>query len=69
MSQKLWIKDWEKINEILLKLNSEQDILKALDTFLLDVEKLIPYEKACIKNSGKIIIRFKSRFYLQGFLQ
>lgn len=48
MSQKLWIKDWERINEILLKLNSEQDILKALDTFLLDVEKLIPYEKACI---------------------
>lgn len=48
MSQKLWAKDWEKINEIILEMNSENDILKALNTFLLDIEELIPYEKACI---------------------
>ena len=48
MSQKLWSKDWEKINEIILRMNSESDVLKALNTFLTDVEKLVPYEKACI---------------------
>lgn len=48
MSRQLGMKDWEKINEILLKMNSEHDILKALNSFLLDVEKLIPYEKASI---------------------
>lgn len=48
MSQNLWAKDWEKINEIILKMNSENDILKAFNTFLLDIENLIPYEKACI---------------------
>lgn len=48
MSQELWIKDWEKINEIILKMNSEDDVLRALNTFLIDIEKLIPYEKACI---------------------
>lgn len=48
MSQELWTKDWEKINEIILRMNSESDILKAFNTFLLDIEKLVPYEKACI---------------------
>ena len=48
MSQNLWAKDWEKINETILKLNREQDILTAMNNFLLDIEKLIPYEKACI---------------------
>ncbi len=28
--------------------NSESDILKALNTFLTDIEGLVPYEKACI---------------------
>ncbi len=48
MSQELWMRDWEKINEIILQMNSESDILKALDEFLLNLERLIPYEKACI---------------------
>ncbi|MDD6190557.1 MAG: LuxR C-terminal-related transcriptional regulator [Firmicutes bacterium] len=48
MSQTLWAKDWEKINETILKLNREDDILTAMNNFLLDIEKLIPYEKACI---------------------
>lgn len=48
MSQNLWAKDWEKINETILKLNREQDILTAMNNFLLDMEQLIPYEKACI---------------------
>lgn len=48
MSQELWMKDWEKINEIILQMNSESDILKALNAFLLNLEKMIPYEKACI---------------------
>lgn len=48
MSQELWMKDWEKINQIILEMNSESDILKALNAFLLNIEKLIPYEKACI---------------------
>ena len=48
MSQELYAKDWQKINEIILRMNSENDILKALNTFLLDIERLVPYEKACI---------------------
>lgn len=48
MSQELYAKDWQKINEIILRMNSESDILKALNTFLLDIERLVPYEKACI---------------------
>lgn len=48
MSQELWIKDWEKINEIILDMNGEDDILDAMNKFLIDIEKLIPYEKACI---------------------
>jgi DNA-binding CsgD family transcriptional regulator len=48
MSQELWTKDWKKINDIILHMNSESDILKALNTFLVDIEKLVPYEKACI---------------------
>ena len=48
MSNKLLNKDWEKINEIILQMNSEDDVLKAFNTFLLDIEKLIPYEKACV---------------------
>ena len=48
MSQELWTKDWKKINDIILQMNSESDILKALNTFLVDIEGLVPYEKACI---------------------
>lgn len=48
MTDKLRAKDWEKINEIILDMNSEKDVLKAFNTFLIDVEDLIPYEKACI---------------------
>ena len=48
MSQELWTKDWKKINDIILQMNSENDILKALNTFLVDIEGLVPYEKACI---------------------
>ena len=48
MSQELWTKDWKRINEMILRMNSESDILKALTTFLTDIEGLVPYEKACI---------------------
>ena len=48
MSQELWTKDWKRINEMILRMNSESDILKALSTFLTDIEGLVPYEKACI---------------------
>ena len=48
MSQELWTKDWKKINDIKLQMNSESDILKALNTFLVDIEGRVPYEKACI---------------------
>lgn len=48
MSQELWTNDWKKINEMILHMNSESDVLKALNTFLTDIEKLVPYEKACI---------------------
>ena len=48
MSQELWTKDWKRINEMILRMNSESDILKALNTFLTDIEGLVPYEKACI---------------------
>lgn len=48
MSQELWTNDWKKINEIILQMNSESDILKAFNRFLLDIEGLVPYEKACI---------------------
>ena len=33
---------------MILRMNSESDILKALNTFLTDIEGLVPYEKACI---------------------
>lgn len=48
MSQELWTNDWKKINDIILQMNSESDILKAFNRFLLDIEGLVPYEKACI---------------------
>lgn len=48
MSQELWTNDWKNINEIILQMNSENDILKAFNRFLLDIEGLVPYEKACI---------------------
>lgn len=48
MSQELWTNDWKNINEIILQMNSESDILKAFNRFLLDIEGLVPYEKACI---------------------
>lgn len=48
MGRDLWTADWTKINEIILQMNSEKDILKALNTFLKNIEKLVPYEKACI---------------------
>ena len=48
MNQELWTKDWKKINDIILQMNSESDILKAFNRFLLDIEGLVPYEKACI---------------------
>ena len=48
MSQELWTMDWKRINEMILRMNSESDILKALNTFLTDIEGLVPYEKACI---------------------
>lgn len=48
MNQELWTKDWKKINDIILQMNSESDILKAFNIFLLDIEGLVPYEKACI---------------------
>ena len=69
MSQKLWLKDWEDINEIILKMNSEEDVLKSLNTFLIDVEKLVPYEKACIyfyDLSGENIVK---EYLGQGFTQ
>lgn len=65
----LLTKDWEKINEIILKLNRENDILKSLDHFLLDIEKLVPYEKACIyfyDLSGPDIVR---EYLGQGFTE
>lgn len=48
MSKELWARDWEKINEIILQMNSESDVLKAFNTLLVDIEKIVPYEKACI---------------------
>lgn len=48
MNQELWTNDWKKINDIILQMNSESDILKAFNRFLLDIEGLVPYEKACI---------------------
>jgi len=40
--------DWNRINEIILKMNYEMDILVALKNFLTNVDKLVPYEKASI---------------------
>lgn len=67
MSQELWPKDWEKINEMILEMNSESDILKAMNTFLLDIEKLIPYEKACIYFYDLSDSNIVSNYIGQGF--
>lgn len=48
MNSQLTSKDWEKINDVILEMNYESDILKALNSFLVEVDKIIPYEKASI---------------------
>lgn len=48
MQNLLLSKDWEKINDIILKMNYETDILKSLNLFLVEIDKLVPYEKASI---------------------
>lgn len=48
MNSQLTSKDWNRINDIILEMNYENDILVALNTFLLQIDKIIPYEKASI---------------------
>ena len=48
MNSQLTSKDWKRINEIILQMNYEDDILKALNLFLLEIDKIVPYEKASI---------------------
>jgi len=40
--------DWNKINDIILLLNSEEDILSAMNLFLVNIDRIIPYDKASI---------------------
>lgn len=48
MDSHLTCKDWKKINNIILEMNYESDILKALNSFLIEIDKMVPYEKASI---------------------
>ena len=48
MNSHLTSQDWKKINDIILEMNYETDILKALNSFLLEIDKIVPYEKASI---------------------
>lgn len=48
MNSQLSSKDWKKINDIILKMNYETDILESLNSFLLEIDKVVPYEKASI---------------------
>lgn len=48
MESNLTLKDWKKINDIILEMNYETDILKALNSFLVEIDKMVPYEKASI---------------------
>lgn len=48
MESHLTCRDWKKINDIILEMNYENDILKALNSFLLGIDRLVPYEKASI---------------------
>jgi DNA-binding CsgD family transcriptional regulator len=40
--------DWNRINDLILQMNYENDILKALNLFLVGIDKIVPYEKASI---------------------
>ena len=40
--------EWQRINEIIIRMNRENDIWLALSDFLKDIEQLIPYDKADI---------------------
>ena len=48
MNSQLSLKDWKRINNVILEMNYENDILKALNSFLVEIDKLVPYEKASI---------------------
>jgi DNA-binding CsgD family transcriptional regulator len=48
MNSQLVSSDWKRMNDIILQMNYENDILKALNTFLPEIEKIVPYEKASI---------------------
>lgn len=48
MGSSLTSKDWKRINDIVLEMNYESDILKALNSFLVEIDKMVPYEKASI---------------------
>ncbi len=58
--------DWYKISEIIYKLNSIPDISQAAQQFLVDINSLIPYDKATIifyhlKNSAYEVDEFLER--------
>ena len=48
MNSHLTSKDWKRINDIILEMNYESDILKALNLFLVGIDKMVPYEKATV---------------------
>jgi DNA-binding CsgD family transcriptional regulator len=48
MDNLLTFKDWKNINDLILQMNYENDILKALNLFLIGIDRIVPYEKASI---------------------
>lgn len=48
MNSQLSSKDWKRINNVILEMNYENDILQALNSFLLEIDRIVPYEKASI---------------------
>jgi DNA-binding CsgD family transcriptional regulator len=64
----LAIADWKRINRIILGMNCEDDVPKALKTFLLGLCELIPYEKASVYfyvlSKGKYKVE---RYIAEGF--
>lgn len=48
MNSQLASKDWRRINDIILRMNYESDIFKALNSLLVEIDKVVPYEKASV---------------------
>lgn len=66
--------DWSIINEIVVRMNQANDTIAALQSFLKDIERLIPYEKSSVffysfKNDSFKVDKVLYRFFTEKELQ